>query len=123
MMSENLKFLITKLKEKTSLGQAIWKKTSNDTEFKLEFIKGAVTIDKWENEFENFIDIHIINENGEEVEGIKIDSRSQQNYLILEELYEIIKKNYYKIDETFKSILDELDSEKIIGKSNDDFPF
>ncbi len=123
MISEKLKILIDKLTKKTESKQAIWKKTSRDTEFKLEFQKGAVTIDNWNDDLGTFVDLRIINENGDEVEGVVFEPDSTEQYTILEGLYELIKKSYYKTDETFKTLLDELDSDKIVGKSKDDLPF
>ncbi len=61
MISSNIKILIDKLKTKTELGQAIWSKTSSDTEFKLELQKGAITIDNWEDSHGLFVDLSILN--------------------------------------------------------------
>jgi hypothetical protein len=123
MISEKLKTLIEKLKIKTESRQALWKKTSRDTEFKLEFQKGAVTIDNWTDDIGTFVDLRIINENGDEVEEVVFNSNSFEQYIILQELSELVKKSYYKTDETFKTLLDELDSDKIVGKGKDDLPF
>lgn len=123
MISEKLKILIEKLRSKTESREAIWKKTSRDTEFKLEFQKGAVTIDNWTDDFGSFVDIRIINENGDEVEGVVFDSNTPEQYSVLQDLSELIKKSYYKTDETFKTLIDELDSDKIVGKGKDDLPF
>jgi len=127
MISTNIKILIEKLKKKTESGQAIWTKTSRDSEFKLELQKGAITTDNWEDNEGRYIDLAIINENGEAIErdAFNLYEMTQvENYNTLYEIYEIAKKSYYKIDETLKTIFDELDSEKIVGKDKHrDLPF
>jgi len=47
MIEEKLIELIQKLKEKTENGQAIWNKTSRDSEFSLKLDDGKITIDNW----------------------------------------------------------------------------
>lgn len=123
MISEKIKILIEKLRSKTESKQAIWKKTSRDTEFKLEFQKGAVTIDNWQDSQGIFVDLRVINENGDEVESMVFNPDSPVDFSTLAELYELVKSSFYKIDETYKTLLDELDSDKIVGKGNDDLPF
>lgn len=123
MISANIKILIDKLKKKTELGQAIWSKTSRDTEFKLELQKGAITIDNWEDGEGLFVDIAILNENGETIER-DVFNVSEEDYNVLFEIYMLAKNSYYKIDETLKTIFDELDSPKIVGKDRHrDLPF
>ena len=49
--------------------------------------------------------------------------REGYNYLI--ELHSLAKRAYFKVDETFKTIFKELDSDKTIGteRKDDDLPF
>ncbi|CCG53698.1 Protein of unknown function [Flavobacterium indicum GPTSA100-9 = DSM 17447] len=123
MISENIKILIDKLKKKTESGQAIWTKTSRDTEFKLELQKGAIVTDNWEDGQGFFVDLAILNENGEIIER-DFFNVNEEDYKTLYEVYLLAKNSYYKVDETLKTIFDELDSPKIVGKDkNKDLPF
>lgn len=124
MISDNIKTLIEKLKRKTQAGQAIWSKTSRDSEFKLEMQKGAITTDNWQDDYGNFfVDLAIINENGDVIERDVFPGEEIDDYLILQEIYELAKKSYYRSDETLKTIFEELDSDKIIGKDKGGLPF
>ena len=120
-MPDNLKTLIEKLNLKTLNKEAIWTTTSRENEFKLNFVKGAITILRLENEFENLIGIAIFNENGDKVENLLISDFDKEDYSNLLELYSIITRNYFKVDETYKLIFNELDSNDIIG--SDGLPF
>ena len=127
MIPENFKILIEKLKEKTAKKEAIWSKTSRDNEFKLDLGKGAITIDMWQNDEtgQPMVDITVINEYGDRIDSIYFSSNEKEDYKYLHELHSLAKRAYYKVDETFKIIFKELDSDKTIGteKRADDFPF
>ncbi len=130
MIPENFKLLIDKLKLKTSKHEAIWIKTSRDDEFKLDLGKGAITLDLWVNHDteEQFVDLAIINERGDTIDRIYFSEVEKEDFKNLEELHVIAKRAYYKIDETFKNILKELDSDKTIGSEkklseDDSLPF
>ena len=116
MISENIKILIDKLKKKTEAGQAVWTKTSRDTEFKLELQKGAITTDNWDDGGGLMVDLAIINDKGDIIERDFFVSGDNNDFKTLLEIYELAKKSYYKTDETLKTIFDELDSDKIVGK-------
>lgn len=117
MIPERTKELLIKLKDKSESGQAIWSKTSVDTEFKLEFQKGAVTIDNWEDSHGIFADFAIINDNGDIIERHIFNvNEDPDDYNFISNIYKSVKNSYYKTDETIKTIFDELDSEKTIGK-------
>lgn len=125
MISENLKVLIDKLKKKTESGKAIWSKTSVETEFKLELQKGAITTDNWvdSQNSESLVDLLIINANGDVIERAVFGESETIDYNQLIEVYELAKKSYYKVDETIKTIFDELDSENTVGKGTNDLLF
>jgi len=124
MINANIKLIIDKLIAKTNAGQAIWSKTSRDTEFKLELSKGAITTDMWEDEHGyKMVDLSVYNANGEIIENdVFHESDEESDFTSLQNVYESAKKSYYKIDETFKTIFDELDGEKTIGRSKE-LPF
>ncbi|MGI4021988.1 MAG: hypothetical protein ACRYFA_10815 [Janthinobacterium lividum] len=122
-MTENFTSLIEKLKNKTVSKQAIWSKTSRDNEFKLELQKGAITIDSWEDNNVDFVDLNIMNENGEIIDRAYFHSSDRVDYKTLLDLHSSAKRAYFKVDETIKNIFDELDSKNVVGKerrSDDD---
>lgn len=128
MIPDNFKILIDKLKEKTNKKEAIWSKTSRNDGFKIDLGKGAITIDRWTNESnEKFVDIAVINEYGDKIDNIYYSSSEKEDYKYLVELHILAKRAYYKVDETFKTIFKELDSDKTIGIEKridiDDIPF
>ena len=117
MIAENFRLLIEKLKYKSSKREAIWDKTSRDEEFKLHLGKVTLLTDCWYDEvtFNKKVDLVILNEDGEKIDGV-ILSKGEDDYELLIELHTLAKQSYYKIDETFKSIFEELDSNKVIGE-------
>jgi len=129
MIPDNFKTLVEKLKEKTTKREAIWSKTSRDEEFKLDLGKGAITVDRWLNEETNeqLVDIAVINDRGDKIDSIYFSHTDKEDYKYLIELHTMAKRAYYKVDETFKSIFKELDSDKTIGSEkkveSDDLPF
>lgn len=126
MIPENFKTLVDKLIEKTTKREAIWSKTSRDDEFKLDLGKGAITTDRWTGSSgESLVDIAVINERGDRIDSIYFSSTEKNDYEYLVELHSLAKRSYFKVDETFKSIFKELDSDKTIGKdkSGDDLSF
>lgn len=129
MVPDNFKILVDKLKAKTTKKEAIWTKTSRSNEFKLDLGKGAITVDSWEadDDYKQLVDIAVINEDGDRVDSIQFSSMEKEDYKYLIELHAMAKRAYYKVDETFKTIFKELDSDKTIGTerkpSPDDLPF
>ena len=116
MIAETFKIIIERLKEKTSKNEASWSKTNRDTEFKLDFGKGAITIDNWSDSHNEYVDCNILNENGDKVDGVVFPFVEETtNFLYLQELYTMVKRSYYKTDETFENILKELKSDNKIG--------
>jgi hypothetical protein len=128
MIPENISSLIEKLKQKTSNKQANWLKTSRENEFKLELNKGAITTDNWNHkDVGMMVDFAILNEYGDEVERIMvIEAEEIEDYKFVLELHNLAKREYYNVDDTIKTIFDELDSDKIVGKErkkDEDLPF
>ncbi|NVM61745.1 hypothetical protein FHW88_000021 [Mucilaginibacter sp. SG538B] len=116
-MTDEFKLLIEKLIKKTSAKQAIWSKTSRDNEYKLELQKGAITVDNWDNgNGVDLVDITILNEYGDTVDRVYFDGSDEDDYTLLIELHTLAKRAFYKVEETIKGIVSELDSEKTVGK-------
>ena len=127
MIPDNFKLLIEKLKAKTSRKEAIWSKTSRDNEFKLDLGKGAITIDNYsDDDGLNYVDMVVINDRGDIIDRIWFSRKNLFDYDELVELHNMARRAYYKVDETFKSIFKELDSDKTLGiaePKDDDLPF
>lgn len=129
MIPNNFKNLIEKLLNKTQKREVIWQKSSREDEYKLDLDSGALTVDKWspENKFNMSIDIAIYNDRGDRIDRIEVHSEENpDDFKLLDEFHSEVRRTYYKVDETFKGILTELDKEGAIGKeekTSDDLPF
>jgi len=126
-MSPEYKTFITKLKDKTKSKMAIWNKTSREDEFILKMAEGSVTVDNWENDNDgaNCTDLRIWNNKGEVIDNLTYVSGSP-DYRELKDLHEIVKRSYFKIEDTLESFIKELDSKRVTGKEEpeeDDLPF
>ena len=121
------KTLIEKLKEKTLKKEAILTKTTRDDEFKLDFGQGAITVDQWSDEHDHvqYVYIAVFNERGDKIDTIYISSDDKEDYKFLEELHVLAKRADYIVDDTFKIIFKEIESDKVIEnvKKSDDFHF
>ncbi|MDM1378448.1 hypothetical protein [Myroides marinus] len=119
MIDQNINELINRLITKTDFEQAIWRKTSRDTEFMLTLESGSViTIDKWFNNNEDYIDFAILSEIGEDIYRSNSYSNSSDEFKKLNNLYEVIQAKYHnKINRTLNSILFEINSNKVIGQN------
>ena len=132
MIANNIRSIIEKLAEKTKNNQATWNASSGSNGFRLHLKTGVINIDKW-NEAQNdnwYIDFKIFNDRGDIIESILVslyDDKPDFDYLDL--FYSIIRRKYLKVDETLKGLLDELNENNPIGKSEsqgeiiDDLPF
>jgi hypothetical protein len=127
MIPDNFKALIAKLVTKTHKKQVVWTKTSRDEEFKLNLEKGAITVDNWYDDEANVwrVDIAIYNDRGDRIDRIAYMEAEKNDYEALMVLHSAAKSAYFKVEDTFKDIFKELDSDKTIGseQSTDDLPF
>lgn len=119
--------LIEKLIEKTESKKANWYKTSAENEFLLSLEKSTITTDLWVNEEGEWADLNIRNDNGNIVTNLCVNRRTNPSeFALLSKLNSAAKESYYKIDETFNSILKELNSNDTIGSAPspfDELPF
>ena len=136
MIPETIDQIITKLHNKTKNGEANWHKTGRSSEFVLKMKSGSILVDVFEDEHGNDIaDISIQNEDGDRVDYYRVNDsfdndQHHEGYEKLKNLYDEIYRKYYKIEETLKGLLKEIDSDSIIGEeiidedtSDDDLPF
>jgi len=127
MIPDNFKKLVEKLLDKTQKKEVIWQKTTREDEYMLELDSGALTVDKWtpENKYGTSVDIVIFNDRGDKIDRIEINS-DDDDFQLLDNFHSEVRRTYYKVDETFKGIMGELDSDGKIGKEEkkaDDLPF
>lgn len=129
MIPENIKNLIEALIKKTKEKGAIWGKSPRESEFKLSFDKGAVTIDSWNNYNEDYVGFAIYNIHGDKVDNFILQS-SDDGYDLLLALHNEARREFYKVDETITGLFNEIKSEKNVGKrtiekspSSEDLPF
>ncbi|WP_288447308.1 hypothetical protein [uncultured Chryseobacterium sp.] len=115
-METKIKILIQMLRDKTANKDAIWSRTSGENEFKIEINKATITTDCWYQDDIWYFDVIILNENGDTIERVVAnDGNLDENYMILSEFYDVVKNNYFKIDETIDDILFELNTNNKIG--------
>jgi len=128
MITDRYIKLIDKLSSKTQEKKVIWQRSSSQDEFKLELEKGAITIGKYEGDFNNApeVFINIYNDRGDRIDVISING-SDKHFEYINEFYSSIRRSYYKVDETIDSIFNELESDKTLGapeiSEDDDLPF
>jgi hypothetical protein len=99
--------LIDKLVKNTNSGKLEWQKTSRDTEFKADFLNGAVSTDAWEYDKSSYCDIRLYNSRGDIVSNWQYTS-DEEEYKIIKKLYDTVLMKYLKVDETIDGILNEL---------------
>lgn len=124
MTIDQTRALINSLKKKTHNNEAKWSTTSRKTEFKLSLSQGSVTIDKWTDSSGSFCDITIYDKNGVNIDRV-VYNRSSSIFSELSDLIDLVRRKYYKVDETIDVFIKELDKEGNVGKINkdDDLPF
>jgi len=128
MIPTNYTELLDKLLEKTKNKEVIWQKTSREDEYKLQLEIGALTIDRWKNDKNSreFVDVNFYNDRGDNIDRLYASEFDDpMNYAYLINLHTEIKRAYYKVDETLKGLLDEINSSGKIGKlpPESDLPF
>lgn len=116
MIPSNMSDLIKALVEKTKNKKAIWGKTSRPNEFKLSLEKGAITTDCWNDEREGeFVSFAVYNSFGDRIDNYYAE-KGQPDFDLLKELHNVAMRDFYKVDETISSLIDEINDEKSIGK-------
>jgi hypothetical protein len=125
-MDKRTSKLVEVLGKRTVSGKLVWEKTGRETEFSTEIEGKKITVDKWKTEEQDdLIDFCMYNENGEQIlyHQYPLAGRNPSSALLLEELYEIIKKKYYKVDETIDEIFKALGESPPPTDPEDDIPF
>lgn len=128
-MDAKIKSLIENLYTKTEKREANWERIGKKDQFILILDKGKVYIDKLSTiKGEVVYQFTIMNINGDTIFNVNALKKNEfsvepQDYDILKELHEVIKKSYFKVDETIDGLLGEINKEGEIGNELDDLPF
>ena len=116
MIPDTIDQIISKLIEKTSDGKALWQRGERESEYVLRFRTGTVSIDHYKNAFDKVIDFTVCNVDGQQVDYFEISKKeNERDYNDLKKLYDVVYAKDFKIDETIEGILNELDSDGIVG--------
>lgn len=124
-MNENkIEELIEKLIIRTQNKKAIWNQTSRDTEYSLNFEKGSITTDSWNDVGIDSVDFTIRNDKGLVIHTESHNYKDNpEKYNLILKLHSVVKASYYNIEDTIDDFFKELGSDKTIGKSETDLPF
>lgn len=125
-MEPKIKSLVDNLLAKTKKRETKWERVGKSDQFILFLDNAQISIDKLLSSKRNlFYKFSIINSNQDNIlniNGIKDDSSFDmgqfEDYEILKNLHEEIKKAYFKVDETIEGLLGEVLKDGEIG--NDD---
>jgi hypothetical protein len=124
MIEDKVVNLIERMKKLTRDDKLHWEQSNRESEFIYTFEKGKITIDNWydyENEIP-FIEFVIYNDNGAKTENLQFNHSDDSDYIIINDLYEIVYKKHIKADETLDGIMSELDCIEQ-HDSDDEIPF
>ena len=127
-MEAKIQTLIENLLAKTKERKSKWERVGKSDQFLLFLDNAKISIDKLlSSRKQIFYRFSIINSNGDiifNVNGIKEDSswsiEIKDDYQVLKELHEEIKKAYFKVDETIEGLLGEVNKDGEIGNEDPD---
>jgi hypothetical protein len=127
-MEDKIKSLVENLTLKTNKKEANWERVGRSDKFNLLLDNGIVSMDKIVTNKGNLVfQFSISNLKGDtihQVNGMKRETYPfDDDYDILKEFHQNIKKAYFKVDETIDGLLGEINKEGEIGKESDDLPF
>lgn len=121
MIQKKLDELIDKLTSSTESGQVEWERTSSKNEYQTKIGENAVSVGYYDpNDLANLVAISLNSVNKcycylsiYNSQGVAVDYEERfwgdPNYDKLKDLYQIAKRNYYKVDETLDAILKKLE--------------
>jgi hypothetical protein len=116
MLPDHFKQLIDKLSDKTKSQCAHWQRTSGENEYKLQLRGGEViTVDKWLDKRQNHrVEMLVYNFEGEIVDRVTFAEHDQE-FVILDQFYDAVRRSFFKVDSTFQKIIQEVESEDNVG--------
>lgn len=139
MINDKLRQLIELLTQKTNNKEAVWNKASGDKQFKLILSNNIAVTVSYSNATLNepeYYGIAIFNSNGDVIQRYYTDDdTSAQDFGLIERFHQAANDAYFKVDETFDSLLESVSRKGTIGTiakdegdtktilSDDDLPF
>lgn len=129
-MDQKIKKLVDSLILKTKEKNANWDRVGASNQFVLSLDGGKVILDKLVSKQDGlFFRLLIINNNAEVIFTLnakRIDKPplrvgGENDFDHLKELYEIINRIYFKVDETIEGIIGEIERIGNVGKKSKDF--
>jgi hypothetical protein len=116
MLPNHFKQLIQKLGDKTKSQNAHWLRTSGENEYKLQLKGGEViTIDKWLDKRQNYrVEMMVYNTESEVIDRVTFTEHDQE-FIILDQFYDVVRRSFFKIDSTFQKIIQEIEAETQVG--------
>ena len=116
METNRLSDMVISLIGKTKKDGAVWRGGNRSGEFIISMSSGAMVVYFYHGNFNRGnIDFTIFNADGNEIES-QVFIEGEAEYADLFELYSVIRRKYYKVDETIDGMLKELNSSNIVGK-------
>ncbi|MDP2216200.1 MAG: hypothetical protein Q8J68_02795 [Methanolobus sp.] len=131
MLPEVYKTIIRKLHKKSAEEEVNWHTTSDGSTYIVYFKTFSLSIDRYHMEFRDApgIAVRILNMEGDEVDSF-FEYDSDDDWQLLNELYEFARRKALRIDEAIRSIDSELDRIGFVGRGDnpagekfDDIPF
>lgn len=110
-MESKYKEIVNILIEKTKSGNISWNETSSSDRFIVNISMNAVIVGYIDNPFEDdakCYTIDILNIMGNTIEKTIIRPTDKEGYTLMEQLYNIVRRNVMKIDETLDEIISDL---------------
>jgi hypothetical protein len=114
-MDERLKKLIERLTKKSKENKAIWLKTGIEG-FKIHFKAGTVVINCSYDEC--CMGVTVFNGDGHKIGGFEANEQCNVTgaFELLKGLYDSARNAFYKTDEVYRLLIDEVDRNDIIGE-------
>lgn len=129
MIPKEYKRLVTGLKIKTEKRQITWKEGAHDQEFWVGVnnykivLARSIAYDS-DGESNYLITFTLLNDNDDTIDAFSVSAYSS-DYDEINELFNIARRNAYRIDEALQKLEKALDIDNIVGADNadDDLPF
>jgi len=93
-----------------------WQRTSGENEYKLQLRDGEViTVDKWLDKRQNYrVEMLVYSAEGEVADRVTFTEHDQE-FIILDQFYDAVRRSFFKVDSTFQKIIQEIDEPSNVG--------
>ena len=108
--------LIEKLKAKTLEKKTLWSKSSSQDEFQIQLSRISITIKYIRGSYNSVstVNLSLYNDSGEKIDSVDFEDNST-TYDDAFELFNAVKRTYYKVDEVMDQLLNEIEGDDVIG--------